>query len=116
MSEIAYLEVAAERLRRIEELLLRPTPQAIHESEALLNEAAKLVADRSLKDNFAGDRSPKAIDDFRVLCDRVAKLLEGARRVQWIRMRLITSLTQTYSAGAQVKTWSLQSGTVNVSM
>ena len=116
MSGITNLEMAADRLCSMEQLLLRPTPQAVREADALLQEVAGLIAELDSKVNLPEAYTRKGVDDFRVLCDRVSKLLEGARRVQWIRMRLITGLAQTYSARAEMKTWSPPSGTVNVSM
>jgi hypothetical protein len=111
-----HLEIAAARLRSMEDLLLRPTPEAIRTAGALLQEAVALLTELSPGLNFTDSCTPKAVHDFRVLCDRVGKLLEGARRVQWIRLRLIASLTQTYSARAETKTWSPHTGNVNISM
>ncbi len=108
------LQVATERLHSIEQLLLRPTPQAIFDADVLLQEVSSLIADcgRSAeKGNMEA-----GIRDFRILCARVAKLLEGARRVQWIRMRLITSLTESYTARAEKKIWTPPRTTVNVRM
>jgi hypothetical protein len=111
-------ELAAERLRRVEQLLLDPTPEAIRETDVLLGEAAALAAAgraagfRELDGQAASERT----DEFRVLGERVKKLLEGARRAQWIRLRLITSLTQTYTARAETKNWTPARGTVNVRM
>lgn len=115
---MSHLEIAAERLHRIEQLLLDPTAEAIREAEVLLQEVAIAVAEHGAKRGasaISGDERAKA-DQLRVVCNRVTKLLEGARRVQWIRMRLITSLTHTYTAHAEGKTWSPPRGTINVRM
>jgi len=116
---MSNLEPAAKRLQKIEQLLLRPTPETIRQADELLHEAAALVAgsDRT-QDSVAfedGESRPE-IEDFRLQCDRLAKLLEGARRTLWIRMRLITSLTQTYTARAEAKTWPPPSGVINIRM
>lgn len=112
------LKRAGERLQQLEQLLLQPTPEAIREANTLLQEVAALVAECRAETNLnAQDHTIHALlNDFRIRCERVAKLLEGARRAQWIRMRLITSLTQTYTARAEAKIWPPPSGTVNIRM
>jgi hypothetical protein len=115
---MSKLEIAAERLRKSEQLLICPTPEAIQETDLLLRELAIFVSehgDELRRDvSRAGERGGG--EGFRVLCDRVAKLLEGARRAQWIRMRRITSLTETYTARAETKRWSPPCGNINVRM
>lgn len=114
---MSHVEVAAERLHKIEQLLLCPTPEAIRETDVLLRELAVFVSGHVEELRTELNREgEKARGGFGALCDRVGKLLEGARRVQWVRMRLITSLTQTYTARAEAKTWSPPSGTINVRM
>lgn len=115
---MSHLAAAAERLRQIEELLVCATPEAIGRAEGLLEEAAQLIAahrDR-VKKNAEMDADRELGGRVRMACERVAKLLEGARRAQWIRMRLVMSLTQTYTAGAQTKLWSPPTGGLNVRM
>lgn len=115
---MSHLEIAAERLHRIERLILDPTPEAIREAEVLLQEVAIAVAEHAAKRGagpISGDERVTA-DQLGVVCDRVTKLLAGARRAHWIRMRLITSLTHTYTARAEGKTWSPPRGTINVRM
>jgi hypothetical protein len=115
---MSHLEIAADRLHRIEQLLLQPTPEAIRESEVLLEQVAIAVSE------YGERRSAEATSDGEkamahhlcTLCERVTKLLEGARRAQWIRMRLITSLSHTYTARAEGKTWYAPCGTINVRM
>jgi hypothetical protein len=115
---MSKLEITAERLRKIEQLLICPTPEAIRETDLLLEEAAILVAAHAEEVRRDGSREGEkgGRESLRVLCDRVGKLLEGARRAQWIRMRLITSLTETYTARAETKRWSPPCGTINVRM
>ena len=110
------LEQAAERLHKIEQLLLCPTPEAIRETDILLREVAVFVSGHVEELRADLGRDAQMEGGFRALCDRVAKLLEGARRAQWIRMRLVTSLTQTYTARAEEKTWPPPRGTINVRM
>ena len=114
MNDKTLLELATERLHSIEQLLLRPTPQAIFDADALLQEVASLIAECSRSAEKVNLQD--GIRNFRILCARVAKLLEGARRVQWIRMRLITSLSETYTARAEKKIYSPPRVTVNVRM
>lgn len=113
---MANLKRAAERLHLIERLLLEPSPQAIREAEVLLQETASLMKEDDGEARMRDADLRAAMNEFGVLCARVGKLLEGARRAQWIRMRLITSLTQTYTARAETKIWRPRSGTVNISM
>lgn len=114
---MSQLGIALERLQAVERVLLSPTPQAIGEAEVLLHEAAAVVAEHREERDRNGARGERAeVDRFRKACDRVAKLLEGARRAQWIRLRLLSSLTQTYTARAEAKNWSPWRGTVNVRM
>jgi hypothetical protein len=106
-------QFAEQRLARLEQLLLRPTPEAIREADDLLAETATLLGKCA---SSSSSPSTTAVEIFRNRCDRVAKLLEGARRAQWIRLRLITSLTQTYTARAETKNWTPPSGTINICM
>lgn len=115
MNDKTPLEIATDRLETIEQLLLRPTPQAIFDADALLEQVATIVAECA-RSRSAESSNVQSIRDFRILCNRIGKLLEGARRVQWIRMRLITSLSETYTARAEKKIWPPASGTVNVRM
>jgi hypothetical protein len=115
---MSHLDEAVDRLHTIEQLLLRATPEAVRETEALLEEVEVLVWEyrEGVRTGTNTEVERSVADGFRVLGDRVRKLLEGARRAQWIRMRLITSLTQTYTARAEAKTWTPPCGTINVRM
>ncbi|MBV9760324.1 MAG: hypothetical protein JO340_07170 [Acidobacteriaceae bacterium] len=111
------LGIALERLRAMERLLISATPEAIDQAEALLQEAAGAVLEYRAALEKGGAPSEEAeVGEFRKACNRVMKLLEGARRAQWVRLRLLTSLTQTYTARAEAKNWSPWRGTVNVRM
>jgi hypothetical protein len=115
---MSHLEIAADRLHRVEQLLLHPTPEAIRESEVLLQQVAIAVAEHGERRRVdpTGDGEKAMADHLCTVCARVTKLLEGARRAQWIRMRLITSLSHTYTARAEGKTWCAPCGTINVRM
>jgi hypothetical protein len=114
---MSELGIALERLQAVERLLISPTPEAIGEAEVLLQEAAAMVSKHREARDRGGARGEEAeLDGFSKACSRVLKLLEGARRAQWIRLRLLTSLTQTYTARAEAKNWSFSRGTINVRM
>lgn len=116
MNEKTPLEVASARLRILEQLLVQPTPEIIRQADALLSEVAVLMAGFAPSQSEKSGHMLNAIRNFQVLCERVGKLLEGARRVQWIRLRLITSLTETYNARAEKKFWYPPSGNLNLHM
>jgi hypothetical protein len=107
---------AADRLKRVEELLVRGTTEAIAESEALIDEVTALVGEhgKELKSRAAGEGEKELVERMRLACERVMKLAEGARRGHWLRMRLIRCLSETYTARAEVKTWSAGGKSVNV--
>jgi hypothetical protein len=107
---------AAERLQRMEQLLVCATPAAIGESETLLAEVSVLIAEHreELKRRPAEQREKEMAGRLQLGCERVMKLLEGARRGHWLRLRLITCLTQTYTARAEVKMWSAGGQSINV--
>lgn len=107
---------AADRLKRMEELLVCGTAAAIVESEGLLDEITTLVAEhgKELKSRAPEDGEKDLVEGMQFSCERVIKLLEGARRGHWLRMRLIRSLSETYTARAEVKTWSAGGKSINV--
>lgn len=116
MNEKTPLEIATDRLHSIEQLLISPTPEAIAEADVLLHEVAELMAGFKPGPDAKNTALLAALKDFRVLCDRVGQLLEGARKIQWIRLRLTTLLTETYTARAEKKIWYPPSGSVNLHM
>lgn len=107
---------AAERLQKIEQLLVCGTPAAIAESERLFHELSALVAEHQeeLKQRPREQGEKEMVGRLQLGCERVMKLLEGARRGYWLRLRLITCLTQTYTARAEMKTWSAGGQSINV--
>lgn len=111
---------AGRRLRSLEPLLIQPTPEAIREASMLLGEASLLVQRFLELANASPEQDSEVlrqkIQIFAKLCQRTHALLEGARRVQWMRMHSIASFTQSYTRGARVKTWVPASRTLNVEM
>ncbi len=123
---------AGSRLKAAESLLLTPTPEAMREVEMLLGQALNLVKRLSKEDlaqpvapapstQLSDEEGRQQVIDLRIKvagfnqhCSRIAKLLEGARRVQWAHMRWINSFTQTYTAGATTSSWNPPGRTLNV--
>jgi hypothetical protein len=110
------LAKAVDRLKRIEELLVCGTAAAIAESEAVLDEVRPLVGEhhQELLSRAAREGEKELLERLQRGCERLMKLAEGARRGQWLRMRLIRSLSETYTARAEVKTWSAGGKSINV--
>jgi hypothetical protein len=110
------LAKAADRLKRMEELLVCGTAAAIAEGEGLLDEITMLVLEHGeeLKSRAPEEGEKELVARLQFSCERVMKLLEGARRGHWLRMRLIRSLSETYTARAEVKTWSAGGKSINV--
>lgn len=101
----------------MEQLLVFGTPAGIAESESLLGEVSVLVAEHQeeLKQRPREQGGREMVGRLQLGCERVLKLLEGARRGYWLRLRLITCLTQTYTSRAEMKTWSAGGQSINVS-
>ena len=113
------LSRAERQLHAAEELLLNPTPDCIRETKILLEQAALLVArvSKERADNgIVSDEQRLRLDQYARLCLRVHRLLEGALKVQWVRMHWIASITQTYTRGAKIKSWNPARGTLNLEM
>jgi hypothetical protein len=113
------LNHAAEQLADLEKLLVRPTPEAIQQAAKMLAAIGTLLRQCSCAERVEPGRRKElraGAQALRVRCERIGKLLEGARRAHWIRMRLITSLTQSYTARAEAKNWMPATGTINIRM
>ncbi len=104
------LNQARWRLTRTEELLLNPMPESVREANLLVEEAGQQV----LRIRRILDRQSKAVDiqpyavritEFQQQLSRVARLLEGAKRAQWARIRWIGALVQTYTPGGRARLW-----------
>ena len=119
------------KLRAVESLLLTPTPDSIGEAGVLLEEALALVQLRSKEVKPAREAGAAEVetaeiespDDLRTKilgftehCHRITKLMEGARQIQWARMRWINSYTQTYTSAARTNTWKPTGRTLNIEM
>ncbi len=94
------------------QLLVHPTPAVIRDISLLLEEAT--VRLQQLKSTAQEDEgrfdAEKLNDDLR----KFRCLVEGARRVQWSRMRTVIALTQSYAPGGKVSRWQPTSPKVNL--
>ncbi|MGA7415974.1 MAG: hypothetical protein WBW33_36215 [Bryobacteraceae bacterium] len=104
------LNQARWRLTRTEELLLNPLPDSIREASLLVEE----VGQQALRVRRILDRRSKSMDmkpyatkivQFQQQLSRVSRLLEGAKRVQWARIRWVGALVQTYTPGGRARLW-----------
>ena len=104
------LNQARWRLTRTEELLLNPLPESIREANLLVEEVGQQV----LRVRRILDRRSKSMDmqpyatrivQFQQQLTRVSRLLEGAKRVQWARIRWVGALVQTYTPGGRARLW-----------
>ena len=102
------LEQAKLRLTQTELLLLEPNPEAIQQATFHVDEVGALV--QRAERLFAGtpvSRGPyvAAVLDLHQRLKRVRTLLEGAKRMQWARLRWIGSIVQTYTASGKARLW-----------
>jgi hypothetical protein len=104
------LEQAKLRLTQTEFLLLEPDPEAIQQATFHVNEVSALVQ-RAVR-IFGGNASPVSrvpyvatVLDLHRRLKRVRTLLEGAKRMQWARIRWIGSIVQTYTASGKARLW-----------
>ncbi len=104
------LNQARWRLTRTEELLLNPLPESVREANLLVEEVAQQV----LRIRRILDPQSKSLDvlpyavritEFQQQLGRVSRLLEGAKRVQWARIRWVGALVQTYTPGGRARLW-----------
>jgi hypothetical protein len=98
------------RLTQTEFLLLEPDPEAIQQATFHVNEVSALVQ-RAVR-IFGGNASPisrvpyvATVLDLHRRLKRVRTLLEGAKRMQWARIRWIGSIVQTYTASGKARLW-----------
>ncbi len=104
------LNQARWRLTRTEELLLNPLPESVREANLLVEEVGQQVLRiRRILDprSKSVDVQPYAvrITEFQQQLSRVSRLLEGAKRVQWARIRWVGALVQTYTPGGRARLW-----------
>jgi len=98
------------RLTRTEELLLNPLPESIREADLLVEEVGQQVQrvrrilERRSESMDVQPYAGKIVELQRQL-SRVSRLLEGAKRVQWARIRWVGALVQTYTPGGRARLW-----------
>jgi hypothetical protein len=104
------IERAKLRLTRTAFLLLEPNPEAIEEAALHVDEVVELV--QRVDHMFAArphrvSRAPyiATVLDLHQQVKRVRRLLEGARRMQWARIRWMGSIVQTYTASGKARLW-----------
>jgi hypothetical protein len=85
-------------------------PEAIREANLLVEE----VGQQALRVRRILDRRSKSMNmqpytvkmvQFQQQLSRVSRLLEGAKRVQWARIRWVGALVQTYTPGGRARLW-----------
>jgi hypothetical protein len=104
------LNQARWRLNRTEQLLLNPLPESVREANLLVEEVGQQVQRlrRILEHRSeALDVQPymPRITEFQQQLSRVSRLLEGAKRAQWARIRWVGALVQTYTPGGRARLW-----------
>jgi len=104
------LERAKLRLTKTEFLLLEPNPDAIQQATFQVEEVAALIArvERGLENDRSLTRRMPYVATMLDLCQqlkRVRRLLDGAKRMQWARIRWIGSIVQTYTAAGKTRLW-----------
>jgi hypothetical protein len=52
-----------------------------------------------------GENHPEQIRTLHGELGRIRTLVEGALRVQWMQMRAVMALTQSYSPGGKITHW-----------
>ena len=96
-----FAELSA-RLGLASRLLIVPTPGSVCQVGIVLEDVqdrmAKLSSDMAQHD-------PEQIRSLHGELGRVRSLVEGALRVQWVQMRAVMALTQSYSPGGRVSHW-----------
>lgn len=110
------LRYAMERFTHVQGLALRGGSVALAEAEAAMAEIQAYVAAAAARGASGGDlgAEPGELFAFELAARRTAKLLEGARRTQWIRLRRMRAIGETYTASGELRAWRPR-GTVNIS-
>jgi hypothetical protein len=101
------------RLEQVGQLLLTPTPEAVRDATLLLEEAIAML--RSEGSSGLHDRREfsEQVKELERTMERTRRLIEGALRVQWVRLRKITAVTQGYAPGGKPSKWQPSAPTVN---
>jgi hypothetical protein len=103
ISDVDQHTAILKKLQVASELLMMPTPKSIREVELLLEEVNSWVCEVS--GTSANPASLSHVKEIHAAAIRARKLLEGALRFQWARMRQIASVTQSYTAGGKILQW-----------
>jgi hypothetical protein len=95
-----FAELSA-RLGIASRLLIVPTPGSVCQVGMVLEDVQGRMA------KFSSDMAhdPERIRSLHGELGRVRSLVEGALRVQWVQMRAVMALTQSYSPGGRVSHW-----------
>jgi hypothetical protein len=95
-----FAELSA-RLGIASRLLIVPTPGSVCQVGMVLEDVQGRMA------KFSSDMAhdPERIRSLHRELERVRSLVEGALRVQWVQMRAVMALTQSYSPGGRVSHW-----------
>ena len=108
------LRYAMEQLTQVQALTLRGGSEALAEAEARMGEMEAFVAEAKRMGGGGLESYKAELFEFELAARRTAKLLEGARRAQWIRLRRIQATGETYTARGELRGCAAR-GTVNIS-
>lgn len=114
------LDRAHRQLTGTELLLVEPTPEAISQAQILLEEVTRDVSriqrlSTELDLEHRAAYAPPLLE-FQKQLGRVARLLLGAKRTQWARIRWIGALVQTYTSNGKARLWNPSSKTWTLEM
>jgi hypothetical protein len=114
------LDRARRQLIGTELLLVEPTPEAISQARILLEEVTRDVTRiqrfaTELDVEHRASYEPPLIE-FQQQLVRVARLLLGAKRMQWARIRWVGALVQTYTSSGKARLWNPSSKTWTLEM
>jgi len=114
------LDRARRQLIGTELLLVEPSPEAIIQARILLEEVTRDVVrlQRLASELAVTDRAVYAppLLEFQQQLGRVARLLQGAKRMQWARIRWVGALVQTYTSAGRARLWNPSSKTWTLDM
>lgn len=114
------LDRARRQLIGTELLLVEPTPEAIGQARILLEEVSRDVVrlQRLALELAVADRAVYAppLLEFQQQLGRVARLLQGAKRMQWARIRWVGALVQTYTSTGRARLWNPSARTWTLEM
>jgi len=101
------------RLEQVGHLLLTPTPEAIRDATLLLEDAILVLRRDGSGGRDVHSDFPAQVEELERTMERTRRLIEGALRVQWVRLRSIRSVTQGYAPGGKQSKWLPSSPTVD---